>query len=135
MRWAANMAAAGRDLARAQISAASWTYALKYAVNRERPNGDPRSFPSGHASATFATALVLQQHYGWKVGGPAVAVAVYTSLSRVAANKHWASDVVFGSALGMASARAVTVRLRNTDVSISPLPLAGGGGILFTMVR
>ncbi len=72
-------AAAGRDLLRAQISAVSWTYAFKYAVNRERPNGDPRSFPSGHASATFATAMVLQEHYGWKIGVPVFAAAAYTA--------------------------------------------------------
>jgi hypothetical protein len=53
---------AGRDLLRGQISAASWTYLIKFATNRQRPNGDPRAFPSGHTSATFATATVLLQH-------------------------------------------------------------------------
>jgi hypothetical protein len=92
----------GRDLLRAQISAASWTYALKFATHRTRPNGDPRSLPSGHASATFATAMVLEEHYGWKVGVPAFAAAAYTAASRVTDNKHWASDVVLGAFLGMA---------------------------------
>src|SRR5512135_385551 len=48
-------AAAGRDMLRAQIAAASWAYAIKYPVDRTRPNGDPRSFPSGHATTAFAT--------------------------------------------------------------------------------
>jgi len=76
-------AAAGRSLLRAQINALSWTYAFKFAVNRTRPNGDPRSFPSGHASATFATAAVLQHYYGWRVGLPVYAAASLTGASRI----------------------------------------------------
>lgn len=125
-------AAAGRDLLRAQISAVSWTYAIKYAVNRERPNGDPRSFPSGHASATFATAMVLQEHYGWKVGVPVFAAAAYTAASRVTVNKHWASDVAFGAVVGMVSGRVATRNLRNSRVSISPMLLDGGAAIMVT---
>jgi hypothetical protein len=119
---------AGRDLLRAQINAASWTYAIKFAVNRDRPNGDKRSFPSGHASATFATAMVLQKHYGWKVGVPFFLGATYTSISRISANKHWASDVVFGAAVGMASARTVTIHLRKQKISLVPIVVRGGGG-------
>ena len=100
----------GRDLLRAQISVASWTYAIKLATDRTRPNGDPHSFPSGHASTSFATAMVLQDHFGWKVGLPAFVVASYTAASRVADNQHWTSDVVFGAALGIASARTVTIK-------------------------
>jgi membrane-associated phospholipid phosphatase len=122
-------AEAGRDLLRAQLSAAGWTYAVKYAVRRTRPNGDPRSFPSGHASATFATATVLEEHYGWKVGVPAFAAAAYTAASRVTDDKHWASDVVFAAFLGLASGRTVTIRLRRTVVSMTPLIVPGGGGV------
>jgi hypothetical protein len=122
-------ASAGRDLVRAQISALSWTYALKYAVDRERPNGDPRSFPSGHASATFATATVLQQHYGWKLGVPFYALAAYTAASRISANKHWASDVTFGAIVGLTAGRAVTVRLRSHRMSLAPMPAPALGVI------
>ena len=122
-------AEAGRDLLRAQINAASWTYAIKFAVNRDRPNGQPRSFPSGHASATFATAMVLQQHYGWKVGVPFFAGAAYTAISRISDDKHWASDVVFGAAVGMASARTVTLHLRKHKVTLLPVAVPGGGGL------
>jgi hypothetical protein len=126
---------AGRDLLRAQISAVSWTYAFKFPVNRTRPNGDPRSFPSGHASATFATAMVLEDHYGWKVGVPAFAAAVYTAASRVTDDKHWASDVVFGAFLGIASARTVTLHIRQTKVSIAPMAVPGGGGVLVSRLE
>jgi membrane-associated phospholipid phosphatase len=125
-------AAAGRDLLRAQISAFSWTYAIKYAVDRERPNGDPRSFPSGHSSATFAAAMVFQQHYGWKAGVPLFAAATYTAASRITVNKHWASDVAFGAVLGMVSGRTVTLHLRRARFTVSPVRTAGGAAIVFT---
>jgi hypothetical protein len=128
-----NAAEAGRDLVRAQISAVSWTYAVKFAVNRDRPNGDPRAFPSGHASTSFATAVILQRHYGWKAGVPAFAAAAYTAASRVTAAKHWASDVAFGAALGMQNARVVTIRFREKPVSIAPVAVAGGGAVMFSV--
>ena len=119
---------AGRDLLRAQINSASWTYALKYAVNRDRPNGEKRSFPSGHASATFATAMVLQEHYGWKVGVPFFIGAGYTAITRINNDKHWASDVVFGAAVGIASGRTVTLHLRKHKITLVPVAVPGGAG-------
>ena len=121
---------AGRDMVRAQISALSWTYAIKYAVDRTRPNGDPRSFPSGHTSATFATAMVLQKHYGWKLGVPMFAAATYTAAERVTNNKHWASDVAFGAVIGMLSGRTVTLHLQRAQLGVQAMPLPGGGGVL-----
>jgi membrane-associated phospholipid phosphatase len=125
----------GRDLVRAQISVFSWTNAIKWSVGRTRPNGDPRGFPSGHAAASFATAAVVQEHYGWKLGVPAMAIAAYTATSRVAADEHWLSDVVFGAALGLVSGRTVTIRLRQQKVVVSPLGVPGGGGVLLSVVN
>lgn len=121
---------AGRDLLRAQISAVSWTYAIKYSVNRTRPNGNPRSFPSGHTSASFATAMVLQRHYGWKLGLPMFAASTYTAAERVTNNKHWASDVAFGAVIGMLSGRTVTLHLHRAQLGIQPVAIPGGGGVL-----
>jgi hypothetical protein len=123
-------AAVGRDLVRAQISALSWTYAFKYTANRTRPNGDPRSFPSGHSSAAFATAMVIQEHYGWKLGIPFFAAATYTAASRLTVNKHWASDVVFGAVVGMASARTVTVKVRHARLAVRPVTVPRGAAIV-----
>jgi len=128
-------AEAGRDLVRAQISAASWTYAIKYVADRTRPNGDPRSFPSGHASASFATAMVLQEHYGWKLGLPLFAAATYVCAERVTNTKHWPSDVVFGSAIGLMSGRTVTLRLRQRRLIVSPQAVPGGGGVFVHVSR
>jgi membrane-associated phospholipid phosphatase len=121
--------AAGRDLVRAQISATSWNYAIKFAVQRTRPNGDPRSFPSGHATATFATAMVLQDHYGWKVGVPFFAGATYTAISRLSIDKHWASDVTMGAFVGIASARTVTLHLRDTRFALAPYAVPHGWAV------
>jgi len=113
-------AQAGRDLLRAQLSTYLWTNAIKWPTDRTRPNGDPRSFPSGHATASFATAAVLEEYYGWRVGIPAYAAAVYTAASRVTSNHHWVSDVTFGAALGIVCGRTVTLHVRAQRVAIVP---------------
>src|SRR4030095_8987547 len=88
----------GRDLVRSQVVAQSLTGVIKLAAGRDRPDGSNHySFPSGHASATFATATVLQRHYGWKVGAPLYVVSGYVAMSRLNEGVHWLSDVVFGS--------------------------------------
>ena len=130
-----NASTTGRDLLRAQVSVVTWTYGIKYIADRTRPNGDPRSFPSGHASTSFAAAMVLQEHYGWKLGVPAFAAAAYTSVSRVTDNYHWASDVAFGAVLGMVAGRTVTLHLRQTRVSVAPLKLPGGGAVMVSLLR
>ena len=98
----------GLDIVRAQIVSQVFTQALKVTVRRERPDGTKFSFPSGHASATFASAAVLQRHLGWRAGIPAYTVASYVAFSRLHEDKHFLSDVIFGSALGMAVGRTVT---------------------------
>jgi len=40
---------------------------------------------------------------------------------------HWASDVVFGAAPGMTTARTVTIYLRKAAISLAPMALPGGG--------
>jgi membrane-associated phospholipid phosphatase len=114
------------DLLRAQIIAGVLTQGLKYAVGRERPNhtGDP-AFPSGHAALTFATATVIERHLGWKMAGLGYAVAAYVSTSRLHDNVHYASDVVFGAAVGTISGRTVTQHGRN-DWTLVPVRTPGG---------
>ncbi len=124
---------AGRDLLRAQISAASWTYAIKFAVNRTRPNGDPRSFPSGHSSATFATATVVHRHYGLKAALAFYALGVYTSAARIHDRKHWLSDTVMGATVGIAAGRAVTFHLGQHPVQVTPAVLRGGAMVQFSV--
>ena len=61
--------------------------------------------------------------------------AAYTGTSRIADNQHWASDVVFGAALGIASGRTVTIHMRNTRVALSPVPMPGGIGVAVRAAR
>ena len=114
----------GLELMRAQTINGVLTQGLKVGVGRTRPDGGPHSFPSGHTSAAFATATVLEHDFGWKVGVPAYLLAGYVGASRVAGNHHYGSDVVVGAAVGMISARAVT-RSRSSLHNISVTPVLG----------
>lgn len=83
------------------------THALKATTQRWRPDhSDPFSFPSGHTSAAFSTATSLTYAYGWKAALPAYGLAALSGLSRIADDKHWASDVVAGAFLGIIWGRA-----------------------------
>jgi hypothetical protein len=83
------------------------TQGLKYAVNETRPNGTEHSFPSGHTATVFFGATLLAKEYGENY--PWIAVGGYTlagttAFLRLANNKHWASDVLMGAGIGIASA-------------------------------
>jgi membrane-associated phospholipid phosphatase len=130
----AKTAVLGADLIRAQLLAQGTTQGIKYIAGRTRPNGESRSFPSGHTSSAFATATVLQRHYGWKVGIPAYAAAAYVGASRLNANKHYLSDVAFGAALGIVAGRTVTMGIGGTKFALAPIAAKGGVGIGFTRI-
>jgi len=116
----------GVDLFRAQAMTYALTNGLKYAVRRERPDhSNRRSFPSGHASMTFASATVLQRHFGWK-GALAYPFASYIAASRLHENRHFLSDVIFGGAVGLVAGRTVTRHGRN-QWNITPTTPPGGG--------
>ena len=125
----------GHDLVRVQILNGVVTHALKASVGRERPDGSGRhSFPSGHASSTFATAAVLRRHFGWRIGAPAFGIASYVAASRLNENRHYLSDVVFGAAVGMAAGRTVTFELGRKRFELSPLVVDGGAGVQVNLV-
>jgi len=92
------------------------TYALKYSVNRTRPNGAPYSFPSGHTSASFSSATYIHLRYGYKKAVLPYIAATFVGWSRVEANKHYVSDVLAGAALGAFSSYFFTER-KNTRVN------------------
>jgi hypothetical protein len=98
----------GSDLIRAQLLNGIFTEALKYGVNRTRPTGSNHSFPSGHSSASFATAAVLQAHLGWGVGSAAYAAAGFVGWCRLRDDQHWLTDVILGSTIGIVSGHTVT---------------------------
>ena len=126
----ARVGALGADLVDAQIVNGVLTQGIKVAANRTRPNGSHHSFPSGHTSATFATAAVIQQHYGWRVAAPFYALGGYVSVSRMVDHQHFASDVIFGAALGIVSGRAASFGHGLQRISVSPTILPGGFAVI-----
>jgi len=116
----------GSDLIQSLLLAEAMTQALKFSTHRERPDlSDNRSFPSGHAADTLAFATALERHFNWKYWAPAYAFATYVAMSRLHDNRHYASDVVFGSAIGVIAGRTVT-RLGHKQFPVAVAPVPGG---------
>lgn len=128
-----DLAALGADLTRAQILSQGVVHAGKLATHRSRPDGSDRSsLPSGHTASAFATATVLQRHFGWKAGVPAYGFGAYVAASRMSANKHHLSDVLMGAAIGVAAGRTVTVGRGKAQFNVGVAPTSGGAAITFT---
>ena len=123
------IANAGADLVQAQLIAEALTIAVKQATRRARPEGSGFSFPSGHTTAAFASATVLHQHFGWKIGLAAYAVAAYVGASRIHDRRHYLSDVAFGAALGTVAGRTVMVGRRHR-MALTVVPSNGGAAIV-----
>jgi len=125
------------DEIEAQILAEGLVFGIKETVRRPRPvrqevpTATGFSFPSGHAASTFAAATVLQQHLGYKAGIPTYLIATYVAMSRLHENVHFASDVVFGAAVGIIVGRSVTWHGRNFYAS--PMLVPKGSGIMVTV--
>ncbi len=108
---------------------------LKEVFRRSRPDekhaGDfwagGTSFPSGHAIQIWSIASLLDHEYQHKriVGITAYTLAGIVSASRIAAQKHFASDVVAGGAMGWFIGRYVynthMSHLAHTHTSFMPL--------------
>lgn len=83
------------------------TNLLKLTTHERRPDGtDYYSFPSGHAAQAFATATFLSEEYKNRL--PWMPYAAYTlagttGLLRIANNRHYIGDVLFGAGLGILS--------------------------------
>ncbi len=99
------------------------TYGLKSAFENTswgtRPNGEDRSFPSGHTSSAFSSAAYLHFRYGWQYGLPAAAVASLAGYTRIESDKHHLRDVIAGAAIGYGSAFLMT-DMHDSNVVILP---------------
>ena len=131
---------------------AAATEALKVAVGRVRPDESAAevdryqpfsghdAFPSGHASLSFAwaTAVDRETRARW-VPWAVYPLAGLVGWSRVRDDRHWASDVVAGAALGAWTAARCEDYLRARDERAGRLSLgldaAGGSPRLAARVR
>ncbi len=126
----------GMDLIEGTILGEGTAELAKLAIRRDRPiNPDGRqstgySMPSGHATVTFATATILQQHLGYKAAIPTYLIASYVAMSRLHDNRHYASDVVMGAATGIIVGRSVTYHGRNFWGG--PVAVPGGMALMFS---
>lgn len=105
-------------------------------------SSDRQSFPSGHTTTAFAAASAvtseMRRYYPgsvWYVAPVLYGGASLVGLSRMYHNKHWASDVVLGAAIGTFSGLKV-VRYSHTHpdnkldrwilhTAVAPMPHGG----------
>lgn len=100
--------------------------ALKHVIGRPRPrlvHGDSGflfgpsfdpgldSFPSGHASASFAVATVFARHFP-RMGWMWYSMAALVALSRIVRGSHFPTDVMAGVSLGLLAGCVISRPLR-----------------------
>lgn len=135
----------GEMMGEALILADASTFLIKEMAGRGRPNvtsakGDFKpfgfrtdydSFPSMHTASSFALASVLSATSETLAMKTAYySAATFVAFSRMYQNKHWASDVLFGAALGEFCGRIVThYHASKNNMSILPQAYSGGAGL------
>ncbi|MBM4194086.1 MAG: phosphatase PAP2 family protein [Gemmatimonadetes bacterium] len=125
------LASSGRRALEAIALSGVVTGGIKAVAGRARPSASPdrphsysfmrglrdgseyQSFPSGHATSAFAFASAVSgawTRHGKRprwVAPTLYGLAALTAASRVYDHRHWASDVILGGAIGIASGRIV----------------------------
>lgn len=125
--------------------------ALKSVVGRARPRAGEgshsfrpfsarsswTSFPSGHAASIWSVATVIADRTdNGFVDAACYGVAALASLSRIHEDKHWASDVLVGSAIGYFTAKKVCSLNREAEgpkLSASFGPVRGGQAVTLSL--
>jgi len=93
------------------------THGLKNTINKKRPNGSDKSFPSGHTSAAFQGASFIHKRYGVKYAIPAYVGAAFVGYSRVESKNHYTADVLAGAAIGIVSSFYFTKPYKGFNIS------------------
>ncbi|HTF28842.1 MAG TPA: phosphatase PAP2 family protein [Flavitalea sp.] len=94
-------------LLKGEVLTLATAFALKKNLHQIRPDGsDHFSFPSGHTAQAFAAATFLSEEYKHRfhwMPYAAYGIAGSVGVLRMANNKHYISDVLFGAGLGLLS--------------------------------
>jgi len=140
----------GEMLGEAVLLADATTFVLKQAIGRGRPfaandkgsfrpfrfKSDYDSMPSAHTASSFAMASVLSatsESYLAKVSY--YAVATFVGFSRLYQDKHWASDIILGAAVGELCGRVVTrYHGEHAGTQLSLAPMVTGNSVSLTLL-
>jgi membrane-associated phospholipid phosphatase len=139
----------GAMLGEAAILADASTLVLKQAIGRSRPHlgngkGSFRPFqfrsdfdaaPSMHTASSFAMAsVVAARSDGLPTRLLAYAAATFVGFSRMYEDKHWASDVILGAAIGELCGRIVVNRhARGHDTTLTLVPAVSADGAVLNL--
>jgi hypothetical protein len=125
---------AGRAVLESVLYATVVTQILKMTIGRNRPfanrgskdihglswTNERWSFPSGHSTIAFATSTALATRLKNPVSTVGlVLLALMTNFNRIYDDKHWLSDTVLGSAIGITIGLAVGKQI---DDDLAPRP-------------
>jgi membrane-associated phospholipid phosphatase len=114
-----------KQLAKVHIVTGIITESLKNIARRKRPNGGSnKSFPSGHASASFAWSSFIHRYYGLQWGLPAMAISSTVGCVRVHKKAHYVSDVFAGAGIGILTAYCL-VNAKSVPLSAAMPSLQG----------
>ena len=88
---------------------------------------DHLSLPSGHTSTAFTVMTVIAKQYPqWWIKYPAYAFGFAVAMRRIEGRKHWASDVLFGGAIGYTVSNAVVERHGSEQSNSAMYPYFNG---------
>jgi membrane-associated phospholipid phosphatase len=139
--------AVAMDLVKASFYSGVIALGVKHAAHRARPyqtspknpykysgpfeNFDNTSLFSMHTASAFSFAAVISQHYPSKklLAATLYSIATLEGLSRIYIQKHYASDVIIGAAIGYAVGRFV-VKNNFCNFSINPIVSNNYSGLL-----
>jgi membrane-associated phospholipid phosphatase len=99
-------------------------------------NEDNLSFLSGHTSLAFSVAISAgmvahRRHYRYEgaIWASGIAFSTLTAYLRVAADKHYFTDVTSGAALGIAAGLFIPQLTDSLPLELAVVPTANGVAI------
>ena len=126
----------GKTLTHALVLTGVTTVGMKLVAWNHVPNGEMFGWPSGHTSSTMTVASVVHEYYGLLPAAPLYALTGLVMYERMITGEHWASDVIFGAALGYVVGHTVAgnhVQVFGMDVIPYTDPYLGTSG--FALIK